>query len=240
MKFLIGTSGWWYDHWYGKFYPPELEKREWFSHYAKVFDTVEVNSSFYRLPFEGMVKGWARKAPKGFKFTLKMWRRVTHLKRLKGVEEDLSIFFERVKPLEKQYGAILHQLPPSLKVDLPVLERFLKMLPEGLDHAVEFRNESWLESRTFSLLKKYNVAYCITSMPEFPELFELTADFSYIRLHGRETLYGSSYSDDELKRWTRKIRGFLRKKIKRVYVYFNNDNNAYAVKNALKLRELLL
>ncbi len=240
MEFLIGTSGWWYEHWYGKFYPPEVEKRDWFSYYAKVFDTVEVNSSFYRLPFEGMVKGWARKAPGNFKFTLKMWRRVTHLKRLKGVEEDLSTFFERVKPLKENYGAILHQLPPSLKLDLSLLEGFLKMLPKGLDQAVEFRNESWLQSKTFSLLKKYNVAYCIVSTPKFPELFELTTDFSYIRFHGMETLYGSLYSDDELKKWARRIRGFLRKKIKRVYVYFNNDYNAYAVKNALKLRELLL
>ena len=239
MEFLIGTSGWWYEHWYGKFYPPEVEKRDWFSYYAKVFDTVEVNSSFYRLPFEGMVKGWARKAPGNFKFTLKMWRRVTHLKRLKGVEEDLEIFFERVKPLKNNYGAILYQLPPSLKLDLSVLEGFLKMLPKDLDQVIEFRNESWLESKTFSLLKKYNVAYCIVSTPKFPDCFELTTDFSYIRFHGRETLYSSFYSDDELKKWARRIRGFLRKKIKRVYVYFNNDYNAYAVKNALKLRELL-
>lgn len=240
MEFLIGTSGWWYEHWYGKFYPPEVEKKDWFSYYAKVFDTVEVNSSFYRLPFEGMVKGWARKAPGNFKFTLKMWRRVTHLKRLKEVEEDLATFFERVEPLKKNYGAILHQLPPSLKLDLSLLEGFLKMLPEGMDQVIEFRNESWLESKTFSLLKKYNVAYCIVSTPKFPDFFELTTDFSYIRFHGRETLYSSLYSDDELKKWARRIRGFLRKKIKRVYVYFNNDYNAYAVKNALKLRELLL
>ncbi len=239
MEFLIGTSGWWYDHWYGKFYPPELEKKDWFSYYAKVFDTVEVNSSFYRLPFEGVVKGWARKAPENFKFTLKMWRRVTHFKKLKGVEEDLAIFFERIKPLKKNYGAILYQLPPSLKLDLSLLEGFLKMLPDGVDQVIEFRNKSWLESKTFSLLKKYNVAYCIVSMPKFPELLELTADFSYIRFHGRETLYSSFYSDDELKQWRKRIRGFIRKKIKRVYIYFNNDYNAYAVKNALKMKELL-
>ncbi len=239
MEFLGGTSGGWDEHWVGKFYSPDIEKREWFSHYAKVFDTVEVNSSFYRLPFAAVVKSWERKAPHGFRFTLKMWRRVTHFKKLKDVADDLSMFFERIEPLRKNLGAILYQLPPSLKLDLPLLEEFLQILPKDLDQAVEFRNESWLTAKTFSLLSKYNKAYCIVSMPKLPEICETTAGFSYVRFHGKEGLYESFYSDDELRQWARRIRGFSTRKVKRVYVYFNNDYDAYAVANASKLREFL-
>jgi uncharacterized protein YecE (DUF72 family) len=239
LEAIIGTSGWWYDHWQGLFYPSQMEKRDWFNYYAKSFNTVEINSSFYRLPFENMVKGWAKKAPEGFKFTLKMWRRVTHYKRLKDVKDDLHIFFTRIKPLEKNLGAILYQLPPSLPIDLALLENFLKMLPENLDQSIEFRHPSWLVPETFSLLKKFNIAYCIISMPEFPEIMEITSNISYIRFHGREILYGSSYSDEELKRWVNQIRDFSKQGIERVYIYFNNDYNAYAVFNALKLREFI-
>ena len=187
-----------------------------------------------------MIKSWDRKAPEGFKFTLKAWRRITHFKKLKGVEEDLATFFERIEPLKKKSGAVLYQLPPSLKSDLPLLEEFLKILPKGLDQVIEFRDRSWFNEKTFSLLGKYNVAYCIVSMPGLPELFELTTGFLYIRFHGRENLYSSLYSDKELNQWVRKIHcGLVGKNIKRLYAYFNNDYNAYAVKNALRFRELL-
>jgi len=236
---IIGTSGWWYDHWQGIFYPPTLERKDWFSYYAKFFNTVEINSSFYRLPFKNMVKSWAKRAPGDFKFTLKMWRRITHHRRLKDVEGDLEVFFTRIKPLEKNLGAILYQLPPSLKIDLGLLKEFLEVLPQNLDQAVEFRDKSWLTSKTFSLLKSYNIAYCVVSMPEFPELIEITSKISYIRFHGREILYGSSYSEEELKKWAEQIENFLKRGVERVYVYFNNDYRAFAVFNALKLKELL-
>ncbi|MEA3485467.1 MAG: DUF72 domain-containing protein, partial [Candidatus Aerophobetes bacterium] len=137
------------------------------------------------------------------------------------------------------FGAILYQLPPSLPIDLPLLENFLKILPENLDQSIEFRHPSWLVPETFSLLKKFNTAYCIISMPEFPQIIEITSNISYVRFHGRETLYGSSYSDEELKRWANQIRDFPKQGVQRVYIYFNNDYNAYAVFNALKLREFI-
>lgn len=239
FEVIVGTSGWWYDHWQGLFYPPGMEKKDWFFHYANSFSSVEINSSFYRLPFENIVKGWARKAPKEFRFTLKMWRRITHFKKLKDVKEDLEIFFTRIKPLEKNLGAILYQLPPSLKIDLDLLEYFLGNLPENLDQAVEFRHKSWLTEETLSLLKRYNIAHCIISMPSFPEFVQITSEISYVRFHGRETLYGSSYSDEELREWARRINSFARQGVRKVYVYFNNDYRAYAVFNALKLKELL-
>ncbi len=238
-KIFIGTSGWWYEHWRELFYPSHLDRKDWFAFYAKFFDTVEINSSFYRLPFPNMVKSWAKRAPQRFKFTLKMWRRITHLRRLKNVEKDLEVFFARIKPLEKNLGAILYQLPPSLKIDLDLLQEFLEILPRDLDQAVEFRHKSWLDPRTFSLLESYKIAYCVVSMPDFPELVEITSKISYIRFHGKQVLYGSSYSDTELVEWARKINAFFDKGVEKVYVYFNNDYNAFAVFNALKLKELL-
>ncbi|HHF98648.1 DUF72 domain-containing protein [Candidatus Aerophobetes bacterium] len=239
MEIIIGTSGWWYEHWRGRFYPESLDKSRWFNYYAKFFNSVEINSSFYRLPFPNMVKGWAKKAPPTFKFTLKMWRRITHLKKLKDVKQDIETFFTRISPLEKNLGAILYQFPPSLKCNLNLLEDFLGKLPSNLDQAVEFRNESWFTSDAFSILKKYRMAYCIVSMPNLPEIIEITSDIAYIRFHGKEILYGSCYSEEEILKWAEKIKNFSTQGVKKVYIYFNNDYNAYAVANALQLKETL-
>lgn len=239
FKVIIGTSGWWYEHWREKFYPPDLKKNQWFKYYIKFFESVEVNSSFYRLPFPNVVKGWARKAPPEFRFTLKMWRRVTHLKKLKDVEEDVKRFMQRISPLRDNLGAILYQLPPSVKCNLNLLKNFIKQLPQDVDQVVEFRNKSWLTPEVFSLLKEHNVAYCIVSMPDFPELVQTTSNISYIRFHGKKILYGSSYSEQELLKWAKIVKDFSHQDIKRVYIYFNNDYEAFAVSNALRLQEIL-
>lgn len=239
FEVIIGTSGWWYDHWQGKFYPPDMEKSAWFSYYSRFFRSVEVNSTFYRLPFSNMVKGWAKKAPEGFKFTLKMWRRITHLHKLKNVRPDIEVFMERISPLKKKMGALLYQLPPSLRCDPQLLENFLLQIPQGFDQAVEFRNKSWLNKEIFSILKNHKVAFCIVSMPDFPEVIEVTCQVSYIRFHGKKILYGSSYSDEELLSWAKIIKDFSKEGVKRVYVYFNNDYEAFAVFNALRLQEIL-
>lgn len=239
VKYFIGTSGWWYNHWKGIFYPQKLEEREWFKFYASHFDTVEVNSSFYRLPFPNLVRGWAKKAPPGFKFTLKGWRRITHLKRLKEIEEDLFTFLSRLEPLKGKMGAILFQLPPSFRKDLPRLENFLKTLPSGEDWVIEFRHSSWFTREVFNLLKRYRVGYCVVSMPRMPEIIKITSPVGYVRFHGKEILYGSPYSDEELLEWREKIREMEKEGAERIYLYFNNDYNAYAVFNALKLKEIL-
>jgi len=239
FEVIIGTSGWWYEHWQGRFYPEKLDKNRWFDYYARFFTSVEVNSSFYRLPFPNMVKGWAKKAPSDFRFTLKMWRRVTHLKKLRDIKQDIETFLKRISPLRNNLGAILYQLPPSLKYNLGLLDDFLQVLPPNFDQAIEFRNKSWLVPDTLSLLERYKIAYCIVSMPDFPELVQITSEVSYIRFHGREILYGSCYSDQELLKWARLIKEFPHRGVKRVYIYFNNDYNAFAVFNALRLKEIL-
>ena len=239
MEIIIGTSGWWYEHWRGKFYPSNLDKNEWFSYYTKFFESVEINSTFYRLPFPNMVRGWAKKAPSSFKFTLKMWRRITHLKKLRDTKEDLNIFMERISPLKDNLGALLYQLPPSLKCNPELLENFIKQLPQGIDQVIEFRDKSWLTQNIFSILEKYRIAYCIISMPDFPEIVKITSKVSYIRFHGKKILYGSSYSEEELLYWANVIKSLFSQGVERVYAYFNNDYEAFAVFNALRLKEIL-
>ncbi len=236
----VGCSGWSYDHWLGVFYPIGMKKKEYFNFYSKFFDTVEVNSTFYRLPFMNYVKSWVRKAPEGFLFAVKMHRKVTHVKRLVDVEEDCKVFLERIKPLKENgcLGPVLVQLPPSLHRNIDLLERFLSILPlDEYRFAVEFRHKSWLWSETFKTLRDWKVAFCIVSAPRLPEVTEVTADFSYIRLHGKKKWYNYNYSVKELSVWSERIRGM---DADEVFVYFNNDVKGYAVKNAIELKKNLL
>lgn len=237
-KYYIGTSGWSYKGWRGKFYPENLNSSEFLSYYAKHFNTVEINSTFYRLPYEGMVKGWYKKTPKNFYFALKISRIITHYRKLVDIEEPLKIFLERILHLKEKIGPLLHQLPPSLKIDEKLLEDYLKKLPEEYEHAVEFRHFSWFDKKIYKILNKYNVALVIINSPNWKEVWEKTATFSYIRMHGAESLYNYCYKKEELERLVENISKKL-KDLEKIYVYFNNDYNAYAVENARYLLSLL-
>jgi uncharacterized protein YecE (DUF72 family) len=231
MKYYIGCSGWSYKGWIGKFYPGKINPSEFLPYYAKHFNTAEVNSTFYRLPFEGVVKGWYKKTPSDFCFSLKISRTITHYRKLKDVEEPLKIFFERISPLKEKTGAILHQFPPSLKIDDELLKEYLKKLPENYQHAIEFRHSSWFRKEIYKILTKYNIALVIINSPNWEEIWETTANFSYIRMHGAESLYNYCYKKEELEELYKKISKKF-KNIEKLYVYFNNDYNAYAVENA--------
>lgn len=237
-KWWIGTSGWSYKHWQGLFYPESLKSADWLGYYTRHFSTVEVNATFYRLPFKGMITGWARKTPADFKFVIKGSRRVTHFQKLHDVREPLTALLERLEPLREKILCILWQLPPSLKQDLELLEGFLEQLPEGFRYAVEFRHPSWIEDRTFQLLVKYQVAHCTVSAPRLPCNLTTTADFAYIRLHGITEWYNYNYTEEDLLWWRDEILK-ISEGVKKVLIYFNNDFDAYAVKNALRLKELL-
>lgn len=235
----IGTSGFSYGHWSGTFYPDNLPQDELLSFYARHFDTVELNTTFYRLPFKHMVSGWYRRSPEKFVFALKGSRYITHRLKLSEAAGPLTRFFERAAILKEKCGPVLWQLPPNLRPDLTRLESFLKQLPQAMRHAVEFRNDSWLTDDIFSLLKRYQAAYCIVSAPDMACELRTTAPFVYIRMHGISGgWYSYNYSHDDLAWWAGKIRGFLRKKLD-VYCYFNNDACGYAPANALALKKLL-
>jgi len=237
-KIYIGTSGWTYSHWKGVFYPADFFERKWLEYYAKHFDTVELNASFYRLPRAQTFINWRERTPENFLFAVKASRFITHVKRLNDCKEPWEVFISRVKKLKEKLGPILFQLSPSMKVDIKRLESFLKILPKDYRYAVEPRHESWFDEEIYKILKKYNVALCIADSPEFPTAEVVTADFIYIRFHGGKILYGSRYNKKEMQEWAQKIKKWTKAGLD-VHAYFNNDASGYAVENAEELKKLL-
>lgn len=237
-NYLIGTSGWHYDHWRDKFYPPKLAKASWLEFYARHFPTVELNASFYHLPSENAFTTWYKLSPSGFTFAVKVSRFITHIKHLKDCAEPLQNFLKRAEILGEKLGPLLYQLPPGMHRDDATLESFLAILPRDRHHVFEFRHESWLDDAVFDILRRYNVGLCIFDMPRVTCPLVATADFAYVRFHGSGALYSSNYSDEELAGWASKL-GQLPDTVKAVYIYFNNDIGGYALDNARTLRTYL-
>lgn len=238
MRYYIGTSGWHYNHWQGRFYPEDLSRAKWLEFYARNFTTVELNNSFYRLPSANAFAGWYELAPANFAFAVKVSRFITHIKRLKNTEEAVANFIDRARILDDKLGPLLYQLPPNMHRNDEVLESFLSTLPLGLRHVIEFRHQSWLEDGVLEILHKYNAGLCVFDMPGMSCPLAATADFAYIRFHGSSELYASYYSDEELADWARRL-AELAPGLEAVYIYFNNDAEAFAVKNAITLRHYL-
>jgi uncharacterized protein YecE (DUF72 family) len=238
VRLYIGTSGWHYDDWRGLFYPAGLPKAKWLKFYAETFNTLELNNSFYRLPSENAFTNWYESTPEGFMFSVKMSRFITHIKRLKDSDEAVQKFMEKAVILKEKLGPLLYQLPPGLKRNDELLCQFLEKLPGEFKHVFEFRHHSWIDPDVFDILKKYRTGYCIFDMPGLTSPLEVTADFAYIRFHGREGLYSGNYTDDELCDWAEKIAG-LAGRLESVFIYFNNDIGGHAVRNALTIREIL-
>lgn len=237
-KYNIGCSGFYYKDWVGKFYPEDLNKSKWLEFYAESFDTVEINNSFYRMPKEKTVQGWYDRTPEDFTFTLKGSRYVTHIKRLKDIAESVAYFYHLADILAEKLGCILWQLPPSLKKDMERLENFCKTLKPHYKNVIEFRHPSWFDDEVYALLTKYQVAYCIISAPEgLPEDVITTANFAYIRFHGKTYWYNYNYSKEQLLQWKEKMEAL---DVEQVFVYFNNDYNVRAVENGKLLKELLM
>ncbi len=233
----IGTSGWTYADWRGSFYPENLDDAGRLSFYVRHFNTVEINATFYRLPFTGMITGWNRRLPEEFHLAVKGPRTVTHLKKLADCAEPLGRFLERVREL-RTLRVILWQLPPSLRKDLDRLDGFLATLPRGPRHAVEFRHESWWAEETAALLRRHDAAFVAVSHPRLPADVLPTADSLYVRFHGLgRQLYSYDYSTKELAVWVERLQPLLEGRS--LYAYFNNDWRAHAVRNAKTFRELL-
>lgn len=239
-KIFIGTSGYSYTHWgEGVFYPEGLKENKWLEYYCRFFNTVELNVTFYRLHQKNVFKGWNKRTPKDFLFVAKGSRYITHVKKLKDINEPLIRLFDLLKELREKLGVVLWQFPPGMKVDIKKLDNFCEKISKyKIRHAFEFRHPSWFNEEIYCLLKKYNFSLCIAHSPYWPLVEVVTSDFVYLRFHGGESLYGSNYSEKELKSWANKAKIWLSKGLD-FYAYFNNDAYGYAVKNALRLKELL-
>ena len=237
-KVYIGTSGWKYSHWDGVFYPADLKKKDQLSYFTENFDTVELNNSFYRQPGKDNFIAWRLKVPDNFVFAVKANRYFTHLKKLKVESADVMDFLEACSGLEEKLGPILFQLPPRWKLNTGRLERFLSLLPKGNRYTFEFRETSWYTEQVYDLLKKYNCAFCIYHLAGHQSPIISTADFVYIRLHGPGDKYQGEYNQTDLAYWSKLCKGWLNDK-KDVYIYFDNDQSAYAAFNAIALKKLL-
>jgi uncharacterized protein YecE (DUF72 family) len=238
----IGCSGWNYAHWRnGVFYPPRLAARHWLEHYARHFDTVEVNSTFYRLPRESAVARWVEESPAGFTFAVKVSRYVTHIKRLLDVPEHLPLLYERIRPLLRspKLGPFLWQLPPTFACDLDRLAAALEHLHDGHRHAFEFRHPSWFRDEVYTLLREHRVALVIGDRPQVNafQAHELTSDFTFVRFHHGTRGRNGNYSHAELDEWAGRLERWSREVD--VFAYFNNDWEGYAIENAQHLLRLL-
>jgi len=235
----IGCSGWNYAHWRnGVFYPPRLPSHRWLDWYARFFDTVEVNMTFYRLPKPEVVQRWVDETPDGFDFTVKASRYLTHVKRLRDTGEGVARFLERIEPLrqaQSKLGPLLWQLPPDFRRDDERLAAALERLPPGR-HCFEFRHESWFAEEVLDLLRSHGVALVIGHDRRRPfQTLDLTTDWTFVRFHGGARGGRGNYSATELDEWAERIAGFGVP----AWVYFNNDREGFAVRNALRLKELL-
>lgn len=238
VRYYIGTSGFSYNHWRNSFYPEEIPQKKWLEFYCERFSTVELNSTFYRLPSEKICAGWYTRTPENFIFSLKGSRFITHLKKLSIEQSDLDALYSRIEQLADKTGPILYQLPPSLHCDLNLLESFIKILPVKYRHCIEFRHKSWFNDSTYELLSAYNTGVCILSAPGLPCVPVATASFAYIRFHGISHWYSYNYTEDDIAYWSDIIRQFLKNELD-VFAYFNNDFGGYAPGNALSLIENL-
>ena len=238
-KVHIGTSGWHYKHWLGPFYPDKLPSSKMLRFYVERFDTVEINNSFYRLPAATAIQAWCRETPPGFCFAVKASRYITHNRKLNDPKETVEKFMHVVGKLERRLGPILFQLPPGWKLNLERLEAFLAGLPKRHRYVFEFRNPTWNVSDVFALLHRHNAAYCIYELAGFQSPIQITADFTYIRLHGPgANKYQGDYSEAALRTWAQRIRAW-RKELKHIFVYFDNDQAGFAPKNALALKKMV-
>jgi uncharacterized protein YecE (DUF72 family) len=234
--FHLGTSGWSYPGWRGKFYPPELPSGDWLQFYAQHFATVEINMTFYRFPKPETLRGWTERTPPHFQFTLKANRQITHLKKLKNVKSEVRYFYILADSLREKLGCILFQLPPSISLNPELLEGFLETLSPHYKNVIEFRHESWYDEKVFEMLRARAVTFCTVSSAKVPKMVVETSPVAYFRFHGLTGGYRYNYRDEELAEWAEAVRST---QADESYIYFNNDYQAYAVSNCLKLGELI-
>lgn len=237
-RVYIGTSGWSYEHWKNNFYPADLKTDRWLNFFADSFVTVEINNTFYRMPSEAAVNNWYKQVPDDFIFSVKASRYISHVKRLNDCHDSLEYLYSKVRLLKEKAGPILVQLPPFFKANKERLMEFASCLDRKMQHVMEFRHESWFTEEIYEVLRENNIALCLTDLKgeQSPEV--ITADFTYLRLHGpKEEAYQGSYSDEQIKTLKNKIQRWGREVS--VYCYFDNDEKGYAIQDAKRLLNAL-
>lgn len=236
-KVLVGCSGWFYWHWRGTFYPDDLPTRDWFAHYSKRFDTVELNAPFYSWPTVGTVKGWTRQSGRRkFVFTVKASELITHTKKFSKTGELIRDFGYIADMLGSKMGCFLFQMPPSFHYTPARLKRIVTQLDPLRRNVVEFRHKSWWNPRVYVAFRDAGIIFCSCSGPRLPEDLILTREEGYIRFHGTKQWYRHNYTDSELTAWADKV---AKSGAKRIWAYFNNDREGYALSNARSFRKLL-
>jgi uncharacterized protein YecE (DUF72 family) len=236
----IGCSGWQYRSWRdGAFYPPRCAQRNWLSFYSGEFETVEVNSTFYRLAKPEAVARWVTETPPDFVFTVKASRYLTHIRRLRDITEGIERYFDSIRPLVEspKLGPVLWQLPPNFKRDDEKLRYALGQLPAGR-HCFEFRHETWFVPDVYEMLREFRVALVIGDHPQRPwQAHEMTADWTFVRFHYGARGRRGNYSKTELETWAKRIEQWRRRV--EVFIYFNNDWEGFAIQNGRWLKRRL-
>jgi uncharacterized protein YecE (DUF72 family) len=232
MNLYIGTSGFGYKEWKGKFFPPDIKPADMLRFYAERFNAVEINNTFYRMPKKELLEGWLKEVPSAFTFGLKAPQKITHIRRLKECQQELEYFLEVASVLKRQLGPLLFQLPPNLKKDADRLRNFLKLLPAERRITFEFRHETWFDDEIFTALKEHNAALCIAESEDPPQTpFQPTADWGYFRLRRLD------YTDADLKSWFTKIQN--QKTWSDTYTFFKHEEEAHGPNFAQGFQSLL-
>jgi uncharacterized protein YecE (DUF72 family) len=234
----IGCSGWVYKHWRGLFYPEGLPQKRWFERYAEEFDTVEINNSFYRLPSPETFDKWRDQARPGFRYAVKVNRFITHMKKLRGCDEEVDRFIALTRALAATLGPLLYQLPPSLHKDLARLDAFLARVPRDLEQVVEFRHKSWYDEEVLALLDRHGVGFVAHDLKGLVSPRWASGRTAYVRFHGAAGKYRGRYPDEALLEWTDWCLEQARNR-RTCWCYFNNDIQGHAIEDARTLKSMV-
>ena len=230
MTLYVGTSGYSYKPWKGKFYPKDLPDKQMLRFYGEHFRSVEINNTFYRMPKASVLEAWAEEVPADFRFVIKASQRITHMKRLKDAAEPVSILLEVAGVLQERLGPLLFQLPPNMKKDTPRLREFLALLPPERRAAFEFRHPSWFDEEVFGLLRDHQAALCTAEAEDDLEVpFVATADWGYLRLRRLD------YDDAALKKWAKRVQ---QQDWRDTFVFFKHEDEGKGPEFAKRFLEM--